>query len=206
MLHIWVLNADGGSYRVAIGGDLVAARITCASAGPNPGDGRTSFTGGGGYRNVVPEANDVVKIQFFSQLSGDNQDGCRIASSRNAPERAEHCLTRMLPTARHIVNWHRVEIHRHLDLGAAPACRGSRSANPAFQFDRDSIFMNETVKNYCAEAGLVFTRCRPYRKNDQAWVEQKNGAVVRHAVGYRRYRDWRRPRHSRGCIRRCDYL
>ena len=93
----------------------------------------------------------------------------------------------MLPTARHIVNWHRVEIHRHLDLGAAPACRGSRSANPAFQFDRDSIFMNETVKNYCAEAGLVFTRCRPYRKNDQAWVEQKNGAVVRHAVGYRRY-------------------
>jgi hypothetical protein len=34
---------------------------------------------------------------------------------------------------------------------------------------------------------LVFTRCRPYRKNDQAWVEQKNGAVVRRAVGYRRY-------------------
>ena len=27
----------------------------------------------------------------------------------------------------------------------------------------------------------------PYRKNDQAWVEQKNGAVVRRAVGYRRY-------------------
>jgi hypothetical protein len=34
---------------------------------------------------------------------------------------------------------------------------------------------------------LVFTRCRPYRKNDQAWVEQKNGAVVRRTVGYRRY-------------------
>jgi hypothetical protein len=47
--------------------------------------------------------------------------------------------------------------------------------------------MNETVKAYCDNAGLVFTRCRPYRKNDQAWVEQKNGAVVRHAVGYRRY-------------------
>jgi hypothetical protein len=47
--------------------------------------------------------------------------------------------------------------------------------------------MNETVKTYCDEAGMVFTRCRPYRKNDQAWVEQKNGAVVRRAVGYRRY-------------------
>ena len=51
----------------------------------------------------------------------------------------------------------------------------------------DSVFMNETVKSYCDEAGLTFTRCRPYRKNDQAWVEQKNGAVVRQAVGYRRY-------------------
>jgi hypothetical protein len=54
-------------------------------------------------------------------------------------------------------------------------------------FDTDSAFMNDTVKTYCDDTGLVFTRCRPYRKNDQAWVEQKNGAVVRHAVGYRRY-------------------
>ncbi len=44
-----------------------------------------------------------------------------------------------------------------------------------------------TVKSYCEQTGLVFTGCRPYRKNDQAWVEQKNGAVVRHTVGYRRY-------------------
>ncbi len=56
-----------------------------------------------------------------------------------------------------------------------------------FDTDNDSVFMNETVKSYCEQTGLVFTRCRPYRKNDQAWVEQKNGAVVRHTVGYRRY-------------------
>ena len=56
-----------------------------------------------------------------------------------------------------------------------------------FDTDNDSVFMNETVKTYCDDTGLVFTRCRPYRKNDQAWVEQKNGAVVRRAVGYRRY-------------------
>jgi hypothetical protein len=61
-----------------------------------------------------------------------------------------------------------------------------------FDTDNDSVFMNETVKTYCEEAGLVFTRCRPYRKNDQAWVEQKNGAVVRRAVGYRRYEGTRR--------------
>ena len=47
--------------------------------------------------------------------------------------------------------------------------------------------MNETVLAWCARTGAKFTRCRPYRKNDQAWVEQKNGAVIRRLVGYRRY-------------------
>ncbi len=56
-----------------------------------------------------------------------------------------------------------------------------------FDTDNDSVFMNQTVQEYCTGAGVEFTRSRPYRKNDQAWVEQKNGAVVRHTVGYRRY-------------------
>jgi hypothetical protein len=53
--------------------------------------------------------------------------------------------------------------------------------------DNDSVFMNETVRDYCEQVGIEFTRCRPYRKNDQAWVEQKNGAVVRRMIGYRRF-------------------
>ena len=53
--------------------------------------------------------------------------------------------------------------------------------------DNDSVFMNETIRDYCVREGIVFTRCRPYRKNDQAHVEQKNGAIVRRIVGYRRF-------------------
>lgn len=55
-----------------------------------------------------------------------------------------------------------------------------------FDTDNDSVFLNETMRDYCQNAGIAFTRCRPYRKNDQAHVEQKNGAVVRRIVGYRR--------------------
>ena len=55
-----------------------------------------------------------------------------------------------------------------------------------FDTDNDSVFMNETVRDYCSDAGIEFTRCRPWRKNDQAFVEQKNGAIVRRIVGYRR--------------------
>jgi hypothetical protein len=52
--------------------------------------------------------------------------------------------------------------------------------------DNGGEFMNETVATYCSQHGISCTRSRPYRKNDQAWVEQKNGAVVRRLVGYRR--------------------
>jgi hypothetical protein len=53
-------------------------------------------------------------------------------------------------------------------------------------FDNDSAFMNEDVVGYCRSLGIEVTRSRAYKKNDQAHVEQKNGAVVRRLVGYGR--------------------
>jgi hypothetical protein len=52
--------------------------------------------------------------------------------------------------------------------------------------DNDSAFMNDTLWGYCHARNLEFTRCRAYHKNDQAWVEQKNGSIVRKLVGYGR--------------------
>ena len=52
--------------------------------------------------------------------------------------------------------------------------------------DNDSAFMSQSVFDYCKGHGLEQTRSRAYKKNDQAWVEQKNGAVVRRLVGYGR--------------------
>jgi len=44
-------------------------------------------------------------------------------------------------------------------------------------------FINEILLTYCANERLTFTRGRPGYKRDQAFVEQKDGAVVRGAVG-----------------------
>jgi hypothetical protein len=52
--------------------------------------------------------------------------------------------------------------------------------------DNDSAFINETVVDYCKDRKLELTRSRAYKKNDQAWIEQKNGSVVRRMVGYGR--------------------
>lgn len=52
--------------------------------------------------------------------------------------------------------------------------------------DNGSEFINDTLLRYCQEEHITFTRSRPYQKNDQAHVEQKNWSVVRHTIGYDR--------------------
>jgi hypothetical protein len=53
--------------------------------------------------------------------------------------------------------------------------------------DNGSEFINQYLVEYCQKQKLSFTRSRPYRKNDNCFVEQKNYSVVRRAVGYQRY-------------------
>jgi hypothetical protein len=53
--------------------------------------------------------------------------------------------------------------------------------------DNGSEFINEHLLSFCNANGITFTRGRVHRKNDQCFVEQKNGNVVRQLVGYDRY-------------------
>lgn len=54
--------------------------------------------------------------------------------------------------------------------------------------DNDPVFMNSLMEAWCDRPGhqIVLTRSRAYQSNDQAWVEQKNGMLVRRVVGYQR--------------------
>jgi len=53
--------------------------------------------------------------------------------------------------------------------------------------DNGSEFINDQLLQYCRQEKITFTRSRPYRKNDNCFVEQKNYSIVRRAVGYARY-------------------
>jgi hypothetical protein len=53
--------------------------------------------------------------------------------------------------------------------------------------DNGSEFINHHLIRFCREEKITFTRSRPYRKNDNCYVEQKNWSVVRRFVGYGRY-------------------
>lgn len=53
--------------------------------------------------------------------------------------------------------------------------------------DNDSGILNDLLWNYCRGHRIEMSRSRPYQKNDNAWVEQKNWTHVRKLVGYRRF-------------------
>lgn len=53
--------------------------------------------------------------------------------------------------------------------------------------DCGSEFINNQLYRFCIEEKITFTRARAGKKNDNAYVEQKNDSVVRRWVGYARY-------------------
>ena len=57
----------------------------------------------------------------------------------------------------------------------------------ALHTDNGSEFLNDGLIPWCRQEGIRLTRGRPYKKNDQAWVEQRNWQSVRRSVGYERY-------------------
>lgn len=53
--------------------------------------------------------------------------------------------------------------------------------------DNGGEFINHHLYRYCERERITFTRCRPYKKNDQCHIEQKNYSIVRQTIGYDRY-------------------
>ncbi len=81
-----------------------------------------------------------------------------------------------------------------ISKGEAPVIEGLEALQILIPFpllgldtDNGSEFINYELLNFCERKHITFTRSRPYRKNDQAHVEEKNGSIVRKLIGYDRY-------------------
>lgn len=53
--------------------------------------------------------------------------------------------------------------------------------------DNDSTFINWHLLRYAEAEGIEFSRSRPYRKNDNCFIEQKNSTHIRSSFGHLRY-------------------
>jgi len=81
-------------------------------------------------------------------------------------------------------------LHRSQQAVSEALCQmRQRLPFPLLGIDSDNggEFINDLLYRYCLDEQITFTRSRPYQKNDQAHVEQKNWSVVRHTVGYDRW-------------------
>jgi len=75
--------------------------------------------------------------------------------------------------------------------GVRAALEAVRQALPfalrGIDSDNGSEFINAHLWGYCQTRAIQFTRGRPYKKDDNAHIEQKNWTHVRRLLGYLRY-------------------
>lgn len=53
--------------------------------------------------------------------------------------------------------------------------------------DTGSEFINMTLKSWCDQEGILLSRSEPGKKNDNMYVEERNGHIVRKYLGYTRF-------------------
>lgn len=77
------------------------------------------------------------------------------------------------------------------ETGVQLAIEGMRRALPftlvGLDSDNGSEFINHHLWRYCKNTDVEFTRSRPYKKDDNAHIEQKNWTHVRKLMGWDRY-------------------
>lgn len=85
------------------------------------------------------------------------------------------------------------EIIASMGKGEKATVAGLREVRARFPFpvlgidsDNGSEYINDHLYRYCVSEHIYFTRSRPYKKNDNAHVEQKNWEAIRKIVGYSR--------------------
>jgi len=81
-----------------------------------------------------------------------------------------------------------------LDKSQVAALEALQQARARFPFpilgvdtNNGGEFINDLLLNYCEQEQLTFTRGRPHLKNDQCFIEQKNGNIVRQVTGHARF-------------------
>ena len=110
-----------------------------------------------------------------------------------------HCGGNASGLFAHTLNWtdiqsQWVESRAILGRGQFDVLEASESMHEELPFnlrgldcDNDGSFINEHLFGYCKVRKIQFTRSRPYKKNDNAHIEQKNNTHVRQILGYVRY-------------------
>ena len=138
-----------------------------------------------------PWCKSQIPVRTFSQWEEDRPGFVEMDLVAHCGEHLEGRFLYTLTLTDLATGW--TESLPLLSKSADAVLAGLAQARKLFPFpllgidtDSGSEFLNVELIAYCEQAHLTFTRGRPAVKNDQCHVEQKNGAVVREAVGHAR--------------------
>ena len=145
------------------------------------------------YKNRIhPLLYQKVPVKIFS-----NQD--RKVSGNIQTDCVEHCGASAAGTFIYSVSMTDIahgwwEGEAVMGKGQEGICAGIDAGRRRFPFnwreahvDGGTEFINAHLARYCGEENILLSRSRPYKKNDNCLVEQKNWTHVRKKVGYLRY-------------------
>lgn len=133
----------------------------------------------------------AISVQTFTDWNEQQPGLVEIDLVAHCGETAEGQYLNTLTCTDLCTGWTEpVALQRHTQEAVRDARQAMRPDLPfpllGIDSDNGSEFINDLLYRYCLQNQITFTRSRPYQKNDQAHVEQKNWSVVRHTVGYDR--------------------
>ncbi len=133
-----------------------------------------------------------IKIRTFADWSETAPGFFEADLVAHCGDRAEGAFLNTLVTTDIPTGWTEfVPLLRKCDSDVIAGLNTIRSVLPVLMLGLDTDngceFINYELLKYCEEEKITFTRLRAYKKNDQAHVGQKNGAVIRRIVGYERF-------------------
>lgn len=136
------------------------------------------------YQQIPTKMSDEWDRTRTGQVQIDSVEHCGQST------RGEYAIT--IPTTDIASHWWEAEAI--MGKGKRRTLQAIDNSRQRFPFawnelhpDNSSSFINYFVYDYAQETRLELSRSRPYQKNDNCFIEQKNGQNVRKVVGYVRY-------------------
>jgi hypothetical protein len=161
------------------------ARLLAPARAQFPRRGATITRSGGWLRQEIP-------IRTFTEWDDARPGFCEVDLVAHCGSTTEGFYLCTLCTVDIATTWVELEAvwgKSQKRVGGAINHVWERFPVPLVGLDSDngSEFINHGLYDWCRRHAVTFTRSRAWNKNDNAHVEQKNGAVVRQLVGYDRF-------------------
>lgn len=144
------------------------------------------------HKKIHPLLYQKVSVKMFGEQSRDTVGTIQIDFVEHCGQSAAGDFIYTLSTTDIATGWWEGETQ--MGRGQERTFMNINQARSRYPFrweeahtDNDTAFINWQLYRYCKKGKLKFSRSRPYRKNDNCLVEEKNRTHVRKLVGHLRY-------------------